>query len=131
MKKADINNYDKLTSVPDFDHDKGRELAELHTEIESLKRRIRFLNGIASRHENLNQFLWRTYDGRYMLVHDMSDDHLKNAVKYTLENRGNVPPVLYAEYRKRFGDELPEAKENGNGHLLAQKSGWHARHGIN
>lgn len=115
-----MSTYDKLTSVPDFDHDKGRELAELHTEMETLKRRLRFLEGIATRHTNLNQFLWRTYDGTYMLVHDMTDEHLKNAVKYTLENRGQIPPVLYAEYRKRFGEGLPEAKQTGQGHLLAQ-----------
>lgn len=113
------DRYEKLTSVADYDHDKARELAELHTEMEQIKRRLRFLQDIAMKHDDLNQFLWRTYDGRYLIVHDMTDDHLKNAVRYTLENRGNVPAVLYAEYRKRFGDELPEAKDNSKGHLLA------------
>ena len=114
-----MSDYEALTSVPDFDHEKGRELAELHTEMEAIKRRLRFLHGIADKHMELNQYLWRTYDGRYMLVHDMDDNHLKNAVNFTLEKRGMVPPVLLAEYRKRFGDELPKAKENGNGNLLS------------
>lgn len=114
-----MDNYSKLVGVQDFDHDKARQLAALHEEIETLKRRQRFLEQIANKHRQLEEYLWRTKDGKYMLVHDMEDSHLKNAVAYMLDNRGEVPFVLTQEYVKRFGDTLPKSKDSGAGNLLS------------
>ena len=86
--------------------------------MEQLGRRKKFLKEIADRHRDLEQYLWRTKDGRYMLVHDMDDSHLKNAVSYTMQRQGHVPFVLQQEYFKRFGDTLPESANNGEGTML-------------
>lgn len=113
-----MEEYNKLVGVNEFDHDKARELAKLHEEIETLKRRERFLSEIARKHNNLKEYIWRTANGKYMLVHDMEDSHLKNAVAWQLEHNGSLPFVLQQEYIKRFGDSLPETKTQGRGSML-------------
>lgn len=112
--------YDKLSPSADVDHEKVRQLAALYEEMDGLEARLAHLKRLARRHKKLNDYVWRTKTGRYMLIHDMDDDHLKNAVRFSMERRGNVPEVVLAEYTKRFGEVMPEAKDTGAGNLLSE-----------
>lgn len=106
--------------VEDFDHDKARQLAQLIEEEEALNKRLDFLWSIKKSHSKLNKYLWRTFDGRVMLIHDMDDNHLKNAIIYLMKKGRKISPVLRAEYNKRFGEGLPKVeRDEGEGYALS------------
>ena len=96
-----FDDYSDLHKTYDYDKKKATRLAEAMTEVKTLTDRLAYLQNILKDNSELEAFLWRTYDGEVIALHDIEDDHLKNIIGHITKHGKTVKPEIIAEARSR------------------------------
>lgn len=96
-----FDDYSDLHKTYDYDKAKATRLAEAMTEVKTLTDRLAYLQSILKDNNDLEAFLWRTYEGEVIALHDIEDSHLKNIIGHVTRNGGTVKPEIIAEARSR------------------------------
>jgi hypothetical protein len=103
-----LNTYSKLEKL-DYDLEVVEQFAQACEEAQALKMRLSYLNELMGGQDWAKQYVWRTEQGKYIPIRNLTDDHLINIIKHL--NRGNrkIPATMQSEYNRR-GLELAVAK---------------------
>ena len=102
-----FKDYKGLHRTYEYDKPKATLLAEAMTELVTLKKREKYLQGLLEENSNLKPFLWGSMDGRVQAIHDIPDDHLKNILLFLPRNGREIPKEIKAEALSR-GFEVNE-----------------------
>lgn len=106
-----FDDYSDLHKTYDYDKKRATRLAEAMTEVKTLTDRLAYLQSILKDNNDLEAFLWRTYDGEVIALHDIEDSHLKNIIGHITRNGGIVKPEIVAEARSRGIDPVEFTKK--------------------
>lgn len=96
-----FDDYSDLHKTYDYDKAKATRLAEAMTEVKTLTDRLAYLESVLKDNKELEPFLWRTYEGEVIALHDIEDSHLKNIIGYITRNGRTAKPEIIAEARSR------------------------------
>lgn len=102
-----FKDYKGLHKTYEYDKPKATLLAEAMTELVTIEKRRKYLQGLLDENMNLKPFLWGSMDGRVTAIHDLDDNHLKNIIKFLPANGREIPGEIKAEALSR-GFEVPE-----------------------
>ena len=106
-----FDDYSDLHKTYDYDKKRATRLAEAMTEVKTLTDRLAYLQDILKDNNDLEAFLWRTYKGEVIALHDIEDSHLKNIIGHITKNGGTVKPEIVAEARSRGIDPAEFTKK--------------------
>ena len=107
MSELEFKDYKELNKTFEFDKEKATILAEAMTEKIMLEKRTRYLEQLLLQNKKISKFLWTTYEGKVIAIHDIKDDHLKNILNHIVSLGGTISPQIKAEAVSR-GFEIPE-----------------------
>ena len=96
-----FDDYSDLHKTYDYDKKRATRLAEAMTEVKTLTDRLVYLESILKDNNDLEAFLWRTYEGEVIALHDIEDSHLKNIIGHITKNGRTMKPEIVAEARSR------------------------------
>lgn len=106
-----FDDYSDLHKTYDYNKAKATRLAEAMTEVKTLTDRLAYLKSVLKDNKELEPFLWRTYEGEVIALHDIEDSHLKNIIGHITRNGGTVKPEIIAEARSRGIDPAEFTKK--------------------
>lgn len=104
---VEFKKYESLQPKNEYDHDKAETLAEAMTELVTINKRKKYLEGLLKENKELKPFLWKSLDGRVQALHAIDTAHFENIIKHLGLRGATISKEIRAEAAVR-GIDIPE-----------------------